>query len=100
MRTPKTYLNLRRFLYSGDPLSIGILDIFGFESCEVNSLEQLCINVTNEQLQYYFNQHVFSWEQQVSMFNTLQEMHTAWNFSIEQIDALIILGIHGRRDQH
>jgi len=39
--------------------SIGILDIFGFEVLEINSLEQFFINFANEKLQQLYVSYIF-----------------------------------------
>ncbi|KAK3732083.1 hypothetical protein RRG08_026468 [Elysia crispata] len=43
--------------------TLSILDFAGFERFQHNTLDQLCINVANEKLHWFFCHHIFSMEQ-------------------------------------
>ena len=63
---------------------IGLLDIFGFEIFKFNSLEQLCINYTNEKLQQLYIAYVFKNEAKVFIQEGLQDSLCELNFEDNQ----------------
>ncbi|XP_040005919.1 unconventional myosin-XIX [Xiphias gladius] len=54
---------------------IGVLDVYGFECFQINNLEQLCINYTNEKLQQHFVAHYLRAQQEEYVSEGLQ-----WSF--------------------
>lgn len=71
-----------------DALKISILDIFGFESFEENSFDQICINYTNESLQFYFNKHVFKLEQAEYIKERLEWTNLEWEDNLPVVHLL------------
>ncbi|DAZ98837.1 TPA: hypothetical protein N0F65_000993 [Lagenidium giganteum] len=67
---------------------IGVLDIFGFESFEVNDFEQLLINFANEALQATFNQQVFIAEQELFTAEGIDVGKIVWPDNRECIDLI------------
>jgi hypothetical protein len=67
---------------------IGVLDIFGFESFQLNSLEQLCINYTNESLQQQFNQYVFKLEEQEHLREGIAPLRAAYPDNQDCLDLI------------
>ncbi|KAM4795077.1 unconventional myosin-XVI [Rhinophrynus dorsalis] len=57
------YLQHQSDQSSYPPLTIGIMDIFGFEDFQRNSFEQLCINLTNEKIHQHITEVLFLQEQ-------------------------------------
>jgi len=68
---------------------IGILDIFGFESLETNSFEQLCINYVNESLQSQFNKYTLQYSQHEYMNEGIKWDYVEYMDNQKCIDLII-----------
>ena len=67
---------------------LGILDIYGFENFERNSLEQLLINFTNEQLHQHFAIALFKTEQEIYKSEGIVWPGVEWEDNSECIELI------------
>ena len=68
---------------------VGVLDIFGFEIFEKNSLEQLCINLANEALQDHFNYHIFQAELELYQYERIEVPALAYVSNKDVLDLIL-----------
>ena len=78
--------------YDGDRKSdfgtIGLLDIFGFESFPVNGFEQLCINYANEKLQQKFTKDIFQAVQEEYKFEGIALKDIKYDDNTDVLDLI------------
>ncbi|KAJ9467069.1 Myosin-5 [Diplonema papillatum] len=67
---------------------IGLLDIFGFEHFQHNSLEQLCINLANEMLQNHYNEHIFTADMMECRAEGIETQHVEFQDNKAVVDLI------------
>ena len=72
-------------------VAVGVLDIFGFEIFDENSMEQLCINYANERLQKQFTDTTFAQEEALYKHERIDYQPCTYTDNVELLEI-----IHGR----
>lgn len=65
------------------------MDMFGFECYHRNRLEQLIVNTMNEQLQFLYNQRIFSWEMQEEIEEDVTPLSVHFYDNKQSVDQLM-----------